>query len=71
MTQKRIGRGLGGIPATEDPKSTISFMDGAGNSARSLRVAKRRGIPSVLEIPTWHRDKGKIKPREKVETSKA
>ena len=46
------------------------FHGWAGNSARSLRVAKRRGIPSVLEIPTWHRDKGKIKPREKVETSK-
>ena len=46
------------------------FHGWAGNSLRSLRAAKRLGIPSVLEIPTWHRDKGKIKPREKVETSK-
>ena len=46
------------------------FHGWAGNSLRSLRVAKKLGIPSVLEIPTWHRDKGKIKPREKVETSK-
>jgi glycosyltransferase involved in cell wall biosynthesis len=46
------------------------FHGWAGNSLRSLRVAKRRGIPSVLEIPTWHRDKGKVKPREKIETSR-
>jgi glycosyltransferase involved in cell wall biosynthesis len=46
------------------------FHGWAGNSARSLHVAKKRSIPSVLEIPTWHRDKGKIKPREKIETSK-
>jgi hypothetical protein len=26
----------------------------SGNSLRSLRVAKKRGIPSVLEIPLWH-----------------
>ena len=43
------------------------FHGCAGNSLRALRVAKRRGIPSVLEIPTWHRDKGK--PLENVETS--
>jgi glycosyltransferase involved in cell wall biosynthesis len=46
------------------------FHGWAGNSLRSLRVAKKLAIPSVLEIPTWHRDKGKVKPREKVETSK-
>ena len=46
------------------------FHGWAGNSARSLRVAKASGIASVLEIPTWHRDKGKAKPREKVEVSK-
>jgi glycosyltransferase involved in cell wall biosynthesis len=46
------------------------FHGWAGNSARSLRVARKCSIPSVLEIPTWHRDKGKVKPREKVETSK-
>jgi glycosyltransferase involved in cell wall biosynthesis len=43
------------------------FHGCAGNSLQSLRVAKRRGIPSVLEIPTWHRDRGK--PPEKLETS--
>lgn len=46
------------------------FHGWAGNSVRSLRVARRMGLPSVLEIPTWHRDKGKLKPREKVEISK-
>lgn len=33
----------------------------SGESVRSLRVARELGIPSVLEIPTWHRNKGKIK----------
>jgi glycosyltransferase involved in cell wall biosynthesis len=46
------------------------FHGWAGNSLRSLRVAKKRGIPSVLEVPTWHRDKGKLKPHEELETSR-
>jgi glycosyltransferase involved in cell wall biosynthesis len=46
------------------------FHGWAGNCVRSLRVARRIGVPSVLEIPTWHRDKGKVKPREKIEISR-
>jgi len=46
------------------------FHGWAGNSLRTLRNAKKMGIPSVLEIATWHRDKGKIKPREKIEISR-
>ncbi|GAT34994.1 glycosyltransferase [Terrimicrobium sacchariphilum] len=34
----------------------------SGDCLESLRVANRRNIPSVLEIPTWHRNKGKVKP---------
>lgn len=34
------------------------FHSWSGDSLRSLRVAKKRGIPSILEIPTWHRDGG-------------
>jgi glycosyltransferase involved in cell wall biosynthesis len=33
----------------------------SGDCIESLRVAERLGIPSVLEIPTWHRNKGKVK----------
>lgn len=33
----------------------------SGDCIESMRVAKKRGIPSVLEIPTWHRNKGKVK----------
>jgi glycosyltransferase involved in cell wall biosynthesis len=33
----------------------------SGDCLESLRTAERLGIPSVLEIPTWHRNKGKIK----------
>lgn len=38
------------------------FHGWSGDALRTLRVAKARGIPSLLEIPTWHRNKGKIKP---------
>ena len=34
----------------------------SGDCLETLRVAKRRRIPSLIEIPTWHRDRatGKI-----------
>lgn len=35
------------------------FHSWSGDCLHSLRVAKRRGIPSLVEIPTWHRDRGK------------
>lgn len=38
------------------------FHGWSGESVRTLRVAKARGIPSLIEIPTWHRHKGKDKP---------
>lgn len=59
------------VAANELATDRYDFFHGwAGNSFKSLRVANKLNIPSVLEIPTWHRDKGKIKPREKVEISK-
>src|SRR3954464_13456832 len=38
------------------------FHSWSGDCLETLRVAKRRGIPSLIEIPTWHRDRatGKI-----------
>lgn len=30
----------------------------SGDALRSLVVARQRGIPSVMDIPTWHRNKG-------------
>ncbi len=33
----------------------------SGDARQSLRAAHARGIPTLLEIPTWHRNKGKIK----------
>ena len=36
------------------------FHSWSGDCLESLRVAKRRGIPSLVEIPTWHRDRGKV-----------
>jgi len=38
------------------------FHAWSGSALSSLRVAKTLGIPSLLEIPTWHRQKGKVLP---------
>ena len=37
------------------------FHSWSGDCLSSLRVAKQRRIPSIVEIPTWHRDGGKAK----------
>jgi glycosyltransferase involved in cell wall biosynthesis len=37
------------------------FHSWSGDCLSSLRVAKQRGIPSIVEIPTWHRDGAKAK----------
>ncbi len=34
----------------------------SGSALQGLRVAKSLGIPTLLEIPTWHRQKGKVLP---------
>src|SRR5437867_6852207 len=39
------------------------FHSWSGDCLRSLQVAKRLGVPSIVEIPTWHRDGGKQKVR--------
>ena len=38
------------------------FHGWSGEALHSLRVAKELGVPSVLEIPTWHRHKGSVVP---------
>jgi glycosyltransferase involved in cell wall biosynthesis len=38
------------------------FHGWSGEALLSLRTAKAMGIPSVLEIPTWHRHKGNVVP---------
>jgi glycosyltransferase involved in cell wall biosynthesis len=38
------------------------FHSWSGDCLESLKVCNRRGIATVLEIPTWHRNKGKPKP---------
>jgi glycosyltransferase involved in cell wall biosynthesis len=38
------------------------FHAWSGSALSSLRVAEQLGIPSLLEIPTWHRQKGKVLP---------
>src|SRR4026208_365055 len=37
------------------------FHSWSGDWLRSLQVTKQLGIPSIVEIPTWHRDGGKNK----------
>jgi glycosyltransferase involved in cell wall biosynthesis len=37
------------------------FHSWSGDCLRSLEMARRLGVPSIVEIPTWHRDGGKEK----------
>src|SRR5438309_9640144 len=37
------------------------FHSWSGDCLRSLKVAKQHRVPSIVEIPTWHRDGGKEK----------
>src|SRR5438067_5358511 len=37
------------------------FHSWSGDCLRSLQVAERLGVPSIVEIPTWHRDAAKDK----------
>jgi glycosyltransferase involved in cell wall biosynthesis len=36
------------------------FHSWSGDCLQSLRITKKFGIPSIVEIPTWHRDRGKV-----------
>ncbi len=38
------------------------FHGWSGEALQALRTARRLGVPSVLEIPTWHRQKGRRLP---------
>jgi glycosyltransferase involved in cell wall biosynthesis len=38
------------------------FHGWSGEALLSLKAAKQLGIPSILEIPTWHRHKGNVVP---------
>lgn len=38
------------------------FHGWSGEAMRPMIEARRRGIPCVLDIPTWHRDKGEPRP---------
>src|SRR5437867_8259759 len=40
------------------------FHSWSGDCLQSLRVANQRRIPSIVEIPTWHRDRGRLKADE-------
>ena len=40
------------------------FHGWSGDCFQSLVEARLRGIPSVMDIPTWHRNKGNRKPSE-------
>ena len=51
------------LAATDDGEYNL-FHGWSGESVRTLREARARGIPSLIEIPTWHRNKGKIKPHK-------
>ncbi|MDQ3624188.1 MAG: glycosyltransferase family 4 protein [Verrucomicrobiota bacterium] len=55
-------RALDQAAAAELAQKPFDLFHGwSGECVRALREAKRQGIPSVVEIPTWHRHKGKSK----------
>jgi glycosyltransferase involved in cell wall biosynthesis len=43
------------------------FHSWSGDCLLSLRVARKKSVPSIVEIPTWHRDRGKAKRAKPVE----
>ena len=45
------------------------FHSWSGDCLQSLRVARKLGIPSIVEIPTWHRDRGKVGERASSSTA--
>src|SRR5207244_5152610 len=47
------------------------FHSWSGDCLRSLQVAKQRNVPSIVEIPTWHRDGGKAKISRQESTNNA
>lgn len=50
------------IGARELRRGAFDFFHGwSGDSLRSLVAACQLGIPSVIDIPTWHRNKGRRK----------
>jgi glycosyltransferase involved in cell wall biosynthesis len=59
------------IGAREIASGKYDFFHGwSGESLRALREARKRGIPGILEIPTWHRNKGKDKPARLTKTER-
>lgn len=51
------------VAAAEIARRDVQIFHGwSGECLFSLRECRRRGIPSLIEIPTWHRHKGKDKP---------
>ncbi len=40
------------------------FHSWSGDCLQSLRTTRKLGIPSLIEIPTWHRDRGKIQRKQ-------
>ena len=46
------------------------FHGWSGESVRTLRECRRLGVPGVIEIPTWHRNKGRIKPARQTKSER-
>jgi glycosyltransferase involved in cell wall biosynthesis len=56
-------RAVDAVAARHLKTGRFDFFHGwSGEAFRSLQVTSRLGIPSVLEVPTWHRQKGQALP---------
>ena len=51
------------VASRELARGGYDFFHGwSGDCLQALREARRQRVPSVVEIPTWHRNKGIVKP---------
>jgi glycosyltransferase involved in cell wall biosynthesis len=58
-------RWLDWLASRELRRGGYDFFHGWSSECfRSLTEARLRGIPSVMDVPTWHRNKGVAKPNE-------
>jgi glycosyltransferase involved in cell wall biosynthesis len=46
------------------------FHGWSGECVRTLRAARERGVPSLIEIPTWHRNKDHVKPARQTKSER-
>ena len=63
-------RSIARPPANSPPEATIFSTAGLANVCALCGWRARANVPSIIEIPTWHRHKGKTKPGRLTKTER-